>query len=203
MSDDDRPRDVRLQIRIDASPATVFALLTDPARMKTWFAEFVEADARPGGLFRISGPTGVSIEGKYLEVIPNRKVGSPGAAWKGSSPASRRWSSGSSPPATARWSTCAITDCRHPASSRIAAAGSIPGWSSSKMRPKAASRPDCGATLPSSAARSDGGGPRHELVDAGRRSDGLAFRRRCSNWRSTPRPSTHSATFARSEPYRF
>jgi uncharacterized protein YndB with AHSA1/START domain len=74
MSDDDRPQDVRLQIRIDASPATVFALLTDPARMKTWFAEFVEADARPGGLFRISGPTGVSIEGKYLEVIPNRKV---------------------------------------------------------------------------------------------------------------------------------
>jgi uncharacterized protein YndB with AHSA1/START domain len=74
MSDDDRPRDVRLQIRIDASPATVFALLTDPVQMKTWFAELVQAEARPGGLFRISGPTGVSIEGTYLEVIPNRKV---------------------------------------------------------------------------------------------------------------------------------
>jgi uncharacterized protein YndB with AHSA1/START domain len=74
MSDDDRPRDVRLQIHIDASPETVFGLLTDPAHMRTWFAEVVEADARPGGLFRISGPVGVSIEGTYLEIIPNRKV---------------------------------------------------------------------------------------------------------------------------------
>src|SRR5262249_52367726 len=74
MSGDPPTRDVRLEIRIDASPETVFALLTDPAHMKTWFAELVEADARPGGLFRISGPAGVSIEGTYVEIIPNRKV---------------------------------------------------------------------------------------------------------------------------------
>ncbi len=74
MSDDSRPRDVRLEVRIDASPETVFALLTDAAHMQTWFAELVEADPRPGGSFRISGPAGVSIEGTYLEVIPNRKV---------------------------------------------------------------------------------------------------------------------------------
>jgi uncharacterized protein YndB with AHSA1/START domain len=71
---DERTRDVRLEIRINATPETVFVLLTDPAHMKTWFAELVEADARPGGLFRISGPAGVSIEGTYLEVIPSRKV---------------------------------------------------------------------------------------------------------------------------------
>ena len=65
---------VRLEIRIDAAPETVFALLTDPARMKIWFAELVDADARPGGVFRISGPVGVSIEGTYLEVVQNRKV---------------------------------------------------------------------------------------------------------------------------------
>jgi len=65
---------VRLEIRIDAAPETVFALLTDPARMKIWFAELVDADARPGGVFRISGPVGVSIEGTYLEVVKNRKV---------------------------------------------------------------------------------------------------------------------------------
>jgi uncharacterized protein YndB with AHSA1/START domain len=63
MSDGERTRDVRLEIHIDASPETVFGLLTDPAHMKIWFAELVEADARPGGLFRISGPAGVSIEG--------------------------------------------------------------------------------------------------------------------------------------------
>src|SRR5262245_3221633 len=69
-----RSNEVRLEIRINASPDTVFALLTDLARMKTWLAEFVDADPRPGGLFRISGPAGVSIEGTYLEVVPNRKV---------------------------------------------------------------------------------------------------------------------------------
>src|SRR5260370_7960262 len=72
MSDDDN--DVVLQIRIDAAPETVFALLTDPTHMRTWFAELVEADPRPGGVFRISGPAGVSIEGSYLEVVANCKV---------------------------------------------------------------------------------------------------------------------------------
>lgn len=72
MSQDDH--EVRLEIRINASPKMVFTLLTDPAHMRTWLAELVEADARPGGVFRISGPVGVSIEGTYLEVVPDRKV---------------------------------------------------------------------------------------------------------------------------------
>ena|ERR1700694_123042 len=42
--------------------------------MKTWLAELVEADARPGGIFRISGPHGVAIQGSYREAIPNKKV---------------------------------------------------------------------------------------------------------------------------------
>jgi uncharacterized protein YndB with AHSA1/START domain len=63
MSDTGRGEEVRLEIRIEASPETVFALLTDPARMRTWLAELVEADSRPGGMFSISGPSGVSIEG--------------------------------------------------------------------------------------------------------------------------------------------
>ena len=74
MSHDDRTEDVRLEIRIDASPETVFAFLTDPALMKTWFAELVEADARPGGVFCLAGPAGLSITGTYVEVIPNSKV---------------------------------------------------------------------------------------------------------------------------------
>jgi len=66
--------EVHLEIHIEASPQTVFALLTDAARMRTWLAELVDAEPRPGGVFRISGPSGVSIEGTYLEIIPNRKV---------------------------------------------------------------------------------------------------------------------------------
>jgi uncharacterized protein YndB with AHSA1/START domain len=74
MSDLHRDGEVRLEIQIDASPETVFAFLTEPARMKTWLADVVDADCRPGGIFRITGPRGVSIEGRYLEIVPGRKV---------------------------------------------------------------------------------------------------------------------------------
>ena len=74
MNDTGGDAEVRLEIRIDASPETVFALLTEPTAMTTWLAELVDADSRPGGIFRISGPSGLSIEGTYLEVMPNRKV---------------------------------------------------------------------------------------------------------------------------------
>jgi uncharacterized protein YndB with AHSA1/START domain len=74
MNDTGPSTEVRLEIRIDAAPETVFALLTEPSRMTTWLAELVEADPAPGGVFRIAGPTGVAIEGTYLEVVPNRRV---------------------------------------------------------------------------------------------------------------------------------
>ena len=64
---DGRRQEVRLEIRIDAAPETVFALLTEPAQMQTWLAEAVDANARPGGVFRISGPSGTSIEGTKLD----------------------------------------------------------------------------------------------------------------------------------------
>jgi len=66
--------EVRLEIAINASPETIFALLTDSKQMKIWLAELVIADPRPGGVFHISGPHGASIEGTYIEVVPDRKV---------------------------------------------------------------------------------------------------------------------------------
>jgi uncharacterized protein YndB with AHSA1/START domain len=74
MSDPGASEVVQLEIRIAASPETVFGLLTDPAQMKTWLAEIVEADARPSGRLFISGPSGLTIEGTYLEVVPHSKV---------------------------------------------------------------------------------------------------------------------------------
>lgn len=74
MNDYNDTTEVRLEIQIAASPATVFALLTEAAGMKTWLADMVEADCRPGGVFCVTGPRGRSIEGKYLEIVPNRKV---------------------------------------------------------------------------------------------------------------------------------
>jgi uncharacterized protein YndB with AHSA1/START domain len=66
--------EVTHEIRIAASPATVFALLTEPQQMAKWLAELVEADPRPGGVFRLSQTGGTTIEGTYLEVIENRKI---------------------------------------------------------------------------------------------------------------------------------
>jgi uncharacterized protein YndB with AHSA1/START domain len=74
MNESNAGADVRLEVRIAASPETVFALLTDPLHMQTWLAEVVVADATPGGVFRISGPPGISIEGAYQEVLPHKKV---------------------------------------------------------------------------------------------------------------------------------
>ena len=74
MNDAGGNEEIRLELHIDAAPDTIYALLTDPAHMTIWLAEVVEADPRPGGVFRISGPSGLSIEGTYLELIPNRKV---------------------------------------------------------------------------------------------------------------------------------
>jgi uncharacterized protein YndB with AHSA1/START domain len=74
MSDLDDRTEVQLEIQIAASPETVFALLTEPARMKTWLAEWVDADCRPGGIFRVAGPREGRIEGTYLEIVANRKV---------------------------------------------------------------------------------------------------------------------------------
>jgi uncharacterized protein YndB with AHSA1/START domain len=74
MSEPVERAEVRLEIRIAASPETVFAFLTEPERLKLWLADVVEADARPSGAFRISGPAGGTIEGTYLEVVPHRKI---------------------------------------------------------------------------------------------------------------------------------
>jgi uncharacterized protein YndB with AHSA1/START domain len=65
--------DVRLEIRIEALPRTVFALLTDPQQLKNWIADLVVAEPWAGGQFRASGALG-TIEGAYVEVIPDTKV---------------------------------------------------------------------------------------------------------------------------------
>jgi uncharacterized protein YndB with AHSA1/START domain len=67
-------REVRQEIRIGAAPAIVFALLTDPRQMMTWFASDVVADPRAGGIFRLADFNGHWVEGIYLEVVPYRVV---------------------------------------------------------------------------------------------------------------------------------
>ncbi len=63
------------EITIQAQPETVFSYLTEQDKMLQWFGEVVEADAKPGGVFRVSNHAGsLDCRGKYLEAIPHSKV---------------------------------------------------------------------------------------------------------------------------------
>ena len=66
--------EVCLEIPIAASPAIVFAFLTDSKRMSCWLAQDVIATPQPGGALRLWDPKGCWIEGTYLTAIPNRGV---------------------------------------------------------------------------------------------------------------------------------
>jgi uncharacterized protein YndB with AHSA1/START domain len=62
------------ETRIRATVATVFALLTDAHRIMTWFAHYAQTDARAGGVFCLADPSGLRVEGTYLEVVADQKV---------------------------------------------------------------------------------------------------------------------------------
>ena len=62
------------EIRIRATPAIIFALLTEAREVMTWLAHYAEADARSGGMFCLADPSGLRVEGTYLEVIADQKV---------------------------------------------------------------------------------------------------------------------------------
>lgn len=69
---------------IEAPPAQVYAAWTDPAQIRRWWGPdagpttSAEADVRPGGRFSVIFNTEDGEEnnslGKYLEVVPNKKL---------------------------------------------------------------------------------------------------------------------------------
>jgi len=62
------------EILINTAPAIVFALLTDAQQMMSWLARDVNADPRPGGVFRLADFSGLWVEEAYLEIIAHRLV---------------------------------------------------------------------------------------------------------------------------------
>ena len=66
--------EVHREIFIKASPQTVFPFLTEAEKMKEWFAEIVETDPRPGGVFHVGSHKGMHCRGEYVEVVPHEKV---------------------------------------------------------------------------------------------------------------------------------
>ena len=68
------PTAVVSEVRIAASPETVFGFFTDPAKMVRWKGTEAELDPRPGGLYRVHVRPGNVARGQYLEVVPHRRV---------------------------------------------------------------------------------------------------------------------------------
>src|SRR5258708_28486081 len=60
-------------IDIDASPETVFELLTDPAEYVRWKGRLADLDPRPGGLFHVSFKDS-AVRGEYVEVVKHKRV---------------------------------------------------------------------------------------------------------------------------------
>jgi uncharacterized protein YndB with AHSA1/START domain len=45
---------VERELRIDASPATVFSFLIEPDKLVQWMGRQATMEARPGGIFRLN-----------------------------------------------------------------------------------------------------------------------------------------------------
>ena len=62
------------EIMIDATPETIFPLLTTTEGMLRWEGTEGEIDARPGGVYRILTAGAHLGLGEFVEVVPNEKV---------------------------------------------------------------------------------------------------------------------------------
>jgi uncharacterized protein YndB with AHSA1/START domain len=68
---------VRRETQIAASPATVFAFLTDPQKILSWMGAEAETELHPGGLYLvkdIAGRPGRTARGQFREVVPVHRL---------------------------------------------------------------------------------------------------------------------------------
>lgn len=62
------------EIRVLARPETIFALLTEASKMVTWKGALADLDPRPGGIYRVQFNSRDVVRGRYVEVVPYRRV---------------------------------------------------------------------------------------------------------------------------------
>jgi uncharacterized protein YndB with AHSA1/START domain len=65
---------VRVERHVRASPATVFAYLTDSQLWSRWQGAEATIEPVPGGLFRMRMGNGQTARGQFVEVVPDEKV---------------------------------------------------------------------------------------------------------------------------------
>ncbi len=57
-----------------APPAKVFAALTDPEALTTWFVETAKVELRAGGAFRLAWPGGFTMRGRVTKFETDRSL---------------------------------------------------------------------------------------------------------------------------------
>ena len=70
------PLVVQREVQIAAPPATVFAFLTDPAKIMSWMGTEAETELHPGGLYLLKGvgDHGRAARGAFREVVPVHRL---------------------------------------------------------------------------------------------------------------------------------
>lgn len=119
-------------IRIAARPETVFRLLTDPKEYVRWKGKLAELEPRPGGVFRVDFDDKGVAAGRYVEVVPDRRVVFTWG-WEGNDlvpPGSSTVEIDLEPDGEAHACASCIAACRRARSRRTPRAGttSCPGW---------------------------------------------------------------------------
>lgn len=66
--------DLVRELLIDATPETIFPLLTTAEGHVRWEGTEAEIDARPGGVYRVLVAGSYVGVGEYVEVVPHEKV---------------------------------------------------------------------------------------------------------------------------------
>jgi len=70
------PSDVLVsrEIRIEATPPTVFEFLIDPAKLVRWMGTDAVLDPRPGGIYHVNVNGHETVSGRFVEVVPFSRV---------------------------------------------------------------------------------------------------------------------------------
>ena len=62
------------EVAVRAPAADVYAMFTDPAKLVRWIGIRALLEPRPGGQFRFELMQGEFCSGRYLELVPGRRV---------------------------------------------------------------------------------------------------------------------------------
>jgi uncharacterized protein YndB with AHSA1/START domain len=65
---------VTCEVRIAATPETVFGFFTDPDKLLRWMGTAAELDARPGGAYWINVNGADVARGAFVELVPHSRI---------------------------------------------------------------------------------------------------------------------------------